>query len=110
MSLPKFPREGLQVLRIIRAEVPRPKELPVHFGSCGLRWAKNPPHFSHNNTNCCPMGLHPKSVFPAPVASLAFAKGRCSMAGVVSFGYWWDSIKSHDAQAAVDFIWPEVTR
>ena len=96
MSLPKFPRHSLQVLRIIRAEVERPKELPSRpEHGWALRWGRH-----------CPMGLHNSSTVPAPAQSRQFAGGRCSTQGVYEFWRsWWDDITPDQAQAAMDFIW-----
>lgn len=99
MPLPQFPPEALQVLRIIRAEVPRPWELPI-FGNDDvyfLRW--------DDCNDACPMGLHTQSTKPDPGFAYDFAGGRCSQTGVNEFGIWWDSIDEEDAPAAVDFVW-----
>jgi len=52
------------------------------------------------------MGLHQKSSSHCPIWKLQFADGRCGDTGIEAFFGWWDSIKTEDAQAAVDFIWP----
>lgn len=96
MSLPKFPKQALQVLRIIRDDVPRPEELPNgdergdKLTWCGL---------------FCPMGLHPKSSSSLPSCSDQFANGQCAESSTAAFLEWWDGIEEEDAQAAVDFIW-----
>lgn len=90
--LPKFPRQSLQVLRIIRDEVPRPERLPT--GDCELRWGRY-----------CPMGLHDDSLKPSPAFPENFAGGRCKEGPVWRFAYWWDKIKTCYAQEGVDFIW-----
>ena len=106
MSLPKFPRSALQVLRIIRAEVPRPEELPARYRYVALRWFI--PDNATGHWNCCPMGRHHKSTVPGPCASIHFADGRCAESSVLSFGHWWDEIGQSSAQEARDFVWPEV--
>ena len=102
MPLPKFPRQALQVLRIIRAEVPRPEELPEPIkmtdGHMSLRFVKS-------GKASCPMGHHPKSEARCPVFARHFAAGRCKGDNVWSFARWWDSIPVGYAQAAIDFIW-----
>ena len=99
MSLPKIPRKALQLLRIIRAEVPKPRELPLRpGGGWALRWG-----------SCCPMGLHDDSSFDAPGSGHDFAGGRCATDSVLAFwSGWWERILPYQAQEAVDFIWPEV--
>jgi len=95
--LPKFPRRALQVLRIIREDVPRPDSLPKGTYTCidSLRW-----------DGYCPMGLHPDSTMRCPGAS-GFAGRRCDPRSVFVFGLWWDKHRESNAEEAVNFIWKE---
>jgi hypothetical protein len=81
----------MPVVRVLRRDVKRPNKLPIGEA---FHW------FGYK----CPMGLHPKSTYPAPLVSEFFAGGECSTRAVVAFAGWWDS--QTDAQAAVDAVWP----
>lgn len=109
MKLPKFPPQALQVLRIIRAEVPRPSGVPtwerLGDGNWALRWMRGYPRSVVGCVGYCPMGLHPDSANHAPMYHWNFAGMRCGERGVRYFGAWFDSIARDQAQAAVDFIW-----
>lgn len=104
MSLPKFPRNALQVLRAIRAEVPRPDTLPgyTRLNTYWLRWTA---------TGCgghiCPMGLLPFSALGEPTQADDL-QCRFLDSSVRAFYEWWDSLTIIQAQEAVEFIWPEV--
>lgn len=104
MTLPKFPKQALQVLRIIRTEVPRNGKLPGVYSGNVLRWI-DPPATWCFRRNCCPMGLHSSSTQSAPMVPVHFAGGRCHAPAVLAFAKWWDSIPTSLAQEAVDFIW-----
>lgn len=96
--LPTFPKSALQVLRIIRKEVEKPKKLPKYLRD-DLRWRHE------SGRHICPMGLHEDSESWCPTEDWEFAGGRCNEESIKFFADWWDDIIGSDAQAAVDFIW-----
>jgi len=100
MSLPKFPKQALQVLRIIRDEVKRPDELPTGAAwTDSLRWGAG-------YDQRCLLGMHGDSTSRVPISASAFANGRCRPLAFWAAIAWWEKIKIDDAQAAMDFIWP----
>ena len=112
MTLPKFPRGALQVLRVIRADVPRPEKLPCSESESHLRWpAKRGTGYDGLDAEygVCPMGLHPESTCYRPTCTGSFADGRCADASVERFFCWWDRINPAYAAEAVDFVWPVTT-
>ena len=94
-----IPQEAANVVKIIRKDVKKPKELPK-------------PTYSGNgedthlrfNRLVCPMGMHPNAVTDAPCTSDDF-RCDCITAEVAAFGEWWDS--QVDAKAAVEAVWPK---
>ena len=88
-----IPRAAMPVVRVLRRDVKRPKDLPVARQSA-LRWGA-----------CCPMGLHKGSFVVCPVDSYNFAGGAADQDSVDAFFRWWDSLPASDARAAVDAVW-----
>lgn len=100
-----IPVQALPVVRVLRRDVPRPKELP-RLARCAAAVATKrryilrfwPPK---NHLLCCPMGLHPATPHAEPTPGDGFP---ASDEAVEAFAYWWDT--QTDAQAAVDAVWP----
>ena len=102
----EIPPEAMPVVEILRRDVPRPEELPGDKWP-SLSWPS--PYWRRCSRLgvCCPMGLHPKSLFNAPNDASVFADGETTDDAVDSFGKWWD--EQTDPQAAVDSIWGKET-
>lgn len=96
----KIPKAALGVLRIIRKEVPRPKELPV-----GLEVADRRELRFKRQGYKCPMGFIPGTNESAPCASSDFPDRRIGNKGIERFAHWWD--EQDDARAAMDAVWPK---
>ena len=94
-----IPSKAQPVVDVLRQDVPRPDTLPAYCGGVNF----NDPWMLVWD-DCCPMGLHPKSMAPLPISGKHFADGRCSSAEVIAFANWWD--EQFNAQTAVDAIWP----
>lgn len=93
-----IPAAAMEVVRILRRDVPRPKELPkMDTNLKYLRWPDGE----------CAAGLHPASKLKTPSLSYSFAHGECSDQAVYEFTKWWDHLALADAPAAMDLIWPE---
>jgi len=95
-----FPSYALPVLKIIRKEVHRPKEMPgiLKIGSESyLRWLIDEKYF-------CPMGLCPNATASAP-ADGHFFRYPVRDHAISQFAHWFDS--QTDARAVMDFIWPK---
>jgi len=106
----KMPEEARPVAEYIRKVVPRPKLLPkmVCFsaGLCALRWRRKRKRWGKATASCCPLGLCPQSVSPAPspdLATIIAVPGTLNELGC--FVDWWDSLTAADAQEAVNEIW-----
>lgn len=101
--LPPFPRQALQVLRIIRGEVRKPMD-PPEMKRCGyLAWIIV---YYEGQVGCdiyfgprCPVGLYHQ------IDDIRPLKDRCKVASIDCWLAWWEKIKEPDAQAALDFIW-----
>ena len=105
----KIPRKLMPIVKILRKDVKRPTLIGLDNDdkNTGCRWQGM--RFEDGVANCCPMGLHPKSVTSSPIGRNDFAGGRCPSL-VYLFGMWWDDLKLRDAQQAVRLIWPKKRR
>lgn len=102
--MPPIPRAAMPVVRILRREVERPKELPRAFPLTGrIGWA----NLASATVRRCPMGLRHKSILPTPGDALDAGLPFHMDAAVEAFWTWWDSLKAEHAGQAVDAIWPE---
>jgi hypothetical protein len=93
----KIPKAAMPVVRILRRDVPRPKELPrttavVTVDSPMLRFCDR-----------CPMGMHPQARHSAPETTKTFPPCK-SNKEIEAFYIWWDA--QTDAKAATDAVWP----
>ena len=97
-----FPKEAQLVLDVIRKDVLKPEELPTSQIEDGnfLRFTKP------DGDRACPMGLHPKARSTNPMGAWSFPMLKPFEQNYIinAFAQWWD--KQTDAQAAVDFVWP----
>ena len=103
-----IPDDALEVVALLRRDVPRPIELPV------MQWAHMPLVNSsqqvlrwsmwQNKWTCCPMGMHPCAKSPVPCSVWSWPVCSSSMA-IQVFADWWD--EQTDAEAAVQAIWPQ---
>jgi len=107
----EIPFEAMPVIEVLRRSVSKPKLLrkgeyggstPLYF-LCHHTWGSNKYHIR----DCCPMGLHPKSLVPFPFWARAFAGGVCTEKAVTAFSLWWDNLEQNNIQLAVDEIWPD---
>ncbi len=97
------------MLRYIRKNVERPKELPILMGPiigarC-LRW-KNWGRPMPTESGHCPMGLLPCSTFPTPVSREHFVKTfpkEFMVSEIRAFANWWD--RQRDPKLAVEAVW-----
>lgn len=103
--------KGWRVVALIRDAVARPAHLPSMRPFNKLRW-KGKSRVQGSDTPdvmYCPMGLHPRSMFPSPCRSNGFAGGALGMYegddAVIAFFTWWDNLEADDATAAMDVIW-----
>lgn len=99
MALTKpIPKAAMQIVEILRRDVPRPEEVPcleVILGYRVLRWGKG---------GCCPLGVHPKATIPTPEDRESFPVKGATTRAIISFYRWWD--RETDGLAAMDAIWP----
>ena len=93
-----IPKEAAEVVKIIRKDVKRPKELPKP--TCSENGEDTHLRF---NRLVCPMGLHPNAITETPCTSDDFGCD-CITAEVAEFGEWWD--EQTNAKAAVEAVWP----
>jgi len=105
-----LPEAALPVVREIRKHVKRP--LHTRFRETGnLRGPKlrmNPrkiDKMEHDSKLCCPMGLLPYSINPAPQLDTGFSIRKFNSTQIFQFAIWWDQIPKKDAKAAVDAVW-----
>ena len=89
-----MPPAAEKIAALIRAQVPRPAELPETWGA--LRFDRR-----------CPMGLLPGARQRLPAYEEDFCVGRAPGTDdeIKAFAYWWD--RQHDAAEAVDAVWGE---
>lgn len=97
----KIPEEAMPVVKILRRDVPRPKTMPRREG----RW--NPELRWHGR---CPIGIHPAAKSKEPGSIWAWPVPGVTDRNILAFVDWWDQLKSHQARAAVDLIWPPKRR
>jgi len=103
----RIPKSVLPMIRRIRREVKRPRELPVILGVVGsgaLRWRRGKHRY-------CPMGLHKEAVSEAPFYYGDFkevVRRRWPSRYVISFALWWD--RQRNAKAAVEAVWGKKKR
>lgn len=94
-----IPKVAMNMVRIIREEVPRPEKLPrAHLGRLCF------PLPGDALLSSCPMGLIPgANELPVTPGDLP---DRISIraAEVKAFAQWWD--EQRDAAAAVEAVWP----
>lgn len=98
-----YPKGTQIVVNLLRANVPKPTNLPKLWGERGLRWTH-----PCKLVPCCPLGL-------LPAATLACPVGPCSIGvsndtwdpvwdpAITAFIGWWDS--QTDPKAAVEAVW-----
>lgn len=127
-----IPEAAMPVVEILRRDVKRPTELPRRYSPFepgNTRWNIDWKH-QKLSTNCCPMGLHPKSLSAAPSWSVDFANGELGVpryseddaglsrqewscdgdTAVHHFAKWWDLIDEVDVPTALYMIWPRTPR
>ena len=99
-----MPSAAAKIAAVIRAQVPRPAELPVGMPNYEhLRWRKN---------GRCPMGLLSGARTWCPTFERSFEPNESPGTDdeLQAFADWWDSLSESDAAAAVDAVWGEAGR
>lgn len=96
-AMEKMPKEAKSIAMIIRRAVKKPSK--NIFG-----WVKKDRAFRTKSKKCCPMGMHPKANRKLPVSLVHFPPSK-NWVAVSDFGYWWDGLKKHELQEAIDAVW-----
>ncbi len=110
-KIDKIPRAAMPMVRLLRADLKRPRRLPKSINEQGglLRWYKfrlfGPSKYP------CPMGLHPLARADTPGARCHFRQlddflsfPRCiKQSSIEAFFQWWDTQKNPRAMYKV---WP----